>query len=275
MEALKVQAVAARGQLLAKVGTRHRADPYLLCAETHCQAYRGDTKASPRTDQAVKATRGELLFDDEGLVDTVYSSSCGGHTEAYHVFWGGPSRPALPGVHDVDDGANTSPVTDPGAFIAAAPKAWCSHNAGLYRWEKTLTGAFVSKAVAERAAVQAAAEGKPAQVAGEVHTIEVLRRGVSGRALDVAYVGTAGRVVVEGEYKNRTLLGRLRSGLWVVERRGGAATGAPAQWVFRGGGFGHGVGMCQHGAIGQADAGRGHETILKHYYRGSTLRRAW
>lgn len=273
-EALKAQAVAARGQLLAKVGTRHRADPYLLCAETHCQVYRGETQAQPRTDRAIAATHGELLFDEHGLVDTVYSSSCGGHSEAFHLFWGGDEKPALLGSYDRAGEHDARPIDDPAAFIDAAPEAWCSHNEKLYRWQKKLTGAAVSQAV-ERYAREHPGEAGSQLPVGAVHRIEVLRRGASGRALAVAYHGATGRYLLEGEYKNRTLLHGLRSGLWVVERRGGAAEGAPHEWIFRGGGFGHGVGLCQHGSIGQAKAGRSYEAILQHYYRGGQLRKAW
>ena len=89
------------------------------------------------------------------------------------------------------------------------------------------------------------------------------------------YLGSRGSHTVEGSYVNRTLLGGLRSGMWVVEREGGAPGRAPRRWHFRGGGFGHGVGLCQHGAIGQARADHDYRAILGHYYRGSTLRRAW
>lgn len=260
--ALRAQAVAARGQLLAKVGTRHRSDPYLLCAETHCQVYTGGTRVDPRTTEAVRATRGALLFDDRGLVDTVYSSSCGGHTEAFHEMWGGHPNPTLPGLVD-DAGESKDAVSDVAAFLSEPPAAWCADAAKLYRWTKTRTGAEVTTAVNALAKV------------GAVHTIRPTRRGRSGRALAVEYVGSAGRHVVEGSYVNRTLLGRLRSGMWVVERDGGDAGAEPLRWRFRGGGFGHGVGLCQHGAIGLANAGRDHDAILRHYYVGSALRRAW
>ena len=261
--ALRTQAVAARGQLLAKVGTRHRSDPYLLCAETHCQVYSGDTKAHARTTAAVRDTRGQLLFDGRGLVDTVYSSACGGHTEAFHEMWGGRPNPTLPGLVD-DDGESTDPVTDVAAFLANPPaKAWCRAQKKLFRWTKTRTGRQVSAAV------------KPFADVGEVHTIRPVRRGRSGRALAVEYIGTRGRHIVEGSYVNRTLLGRLRSGMWTVARTGGAEGREPESWLFTGGGFGHGVGMCQHGAIGLAKAGRDHDHILRHYYRGSELRKAW
>jgi stage II sporulation protein D len=50
-----------------------------------------------------------------------------------------------------------------------------------------------------------------------------------------------------------------------------AATATPTTFVLAGGGWGHGVGMSQWGAFGQANAGRGFEQILQHYYRGTEL----
>jgi len=90
----------------------------------------------------------------------------------------------------------------------------------------------------------------------------------------VEYVGTKGRHTVTGEYVNRKLLGHLKSGLWVVERDGPPGS-VPVTFTFRGGGFGHGVGMCQHGAIGQALERRSHADILRTYYPGSRLEKAW
>ncbi len=273
-EALKAQAVAARGQLLAKVGTRHRSDPYLLCADTHCQVYGGETREHARTTAAVRDTRGQLLFDERGLVDTVYSSCCGGHGEAFDQMWGGSAAPALLGALDVPNRQSPSagqspvgPAEDAVArFIDAPPKgAFCEttgRKSGLFRWTAERAGTEVSAAVNRLAPI------------GPVHTITVARRGRSGRALAVKYVGPKGEYVHKGEYANRKLLGHLKSGLWVV-RREGPAGAAPARWTFEGGGHGHGVGMCQHGAIGQALQGRTFEQILEHSYPGGRLEKAW
>ena len=101
IDALKAQAVVARGELLAKIGTRHLADPFLLCADVHCQAYSGLAKEDRRTDRAVRETRGEMLFDAGGaLVDSVYSASCGGHTEHNEYVWPGTAKGSLRGRFD-------------------------------------------------------------------------------------------------------------------------------------------------------------------------------
>ncbi|MFN3202374.1 MAG: SpoIID/LytB domain-containing protein [Bradymonadia bacterium] len=266
LEALKAQAIAARGQLLAKVGTRHRADPYLLCSETHCQVYGGHDQHHKRTTEAVQSTQGELLFDKTGLVDTVYCSSSGGHTEAFHNIWGGQPKAALMGILDAPGTHSPLPTEDVATWLKNPPKgAWdAATKAGtrVFRWEATRTGEQVTRAVNALANV------------GPVIDIKPLRRGVSGRVLAIEYIGAKGRHIVEGEYPNRLVLGRLRSGMWVM-RREGAQGRQPSRYVFNGGGFGHGVGMSQHGAMGMAKQGKTYRDILAHYYVGSHIEKAW
>jgi SpoIID/LytB domain protein len=98
-----------------------------------------------------------------------------------------------------------------------------------------------------------------------VRDVRVLRRGVSGRALELEIEGAAGRGVVHGELAIRELLGGLHSAMFVVDRD--AAGGL----VLRGGGWGHGAGMCQWGAIGRARAGQGYREILGAYFAGATV----
>jgi SpoIID/LytB domain protein len=80
--------------------------------------------------------------------------------------------------------------------------------------------------------------------------------------------GEKGSIELTGDLKSRRLLGGLKSTLFEVERDG-------ARFVFRGAGFGHGVGMCQMGAIGMANGGKTHAQILGHYYRGTRVHRLY
>ena len=66
----------------------------------------------------------------------------------------------------------------------------------------------------------------------------------------------------------RRLLGNLPSAMFVVDRDGGAM-------VLRGGGWGHGAGMCQWGAVGRAEAGQGYREILRAYYSGAEVARVY
>jgi SpoIID/LytB domain protein len=251
-EALKAQAVAARGELLAKIGQRHFGDPYLLCSEQHCQVYGGAGKEDPRTTEAVRATRGWVLLDAQGgLVDTVYSACCGGHTEDNDRVWPGPADPTLRGQAD---GAGPSRLSEATLrdFLAHPPATFCSHADGRFRWQSRIDAATLGAGLG----------------VGELQDLRVLERGSSGRALAVRADGSTGDTVVRGELRIRKLLGDLKSSLFVVDHDG-------RDFVFSGGGFGHGVGLCQEGAVGMARAGRDFRAILLHYYPGSRLVRLY
>lgn len=263
MEALKAQAVVARGEVLAKIGTRHFTDPYLLCASTHCQVYAGVQAEKPRASRAVDATRGELLFHGTELVDSVYSASCGGHTENNEVVWSDPPSPALRGKPDMPAGHTTNRLSlrrNLGAWLEDEPPAFCKlssfNREGIYRWTRTIPADEMNRLVAAR---------KPI---GQVVSIQVLQRGVSGRVRVVRVVGTAGELIVQREWPVRRLFGNLRSGMFVVDVETDEEQ-MPAAFRFRGGGWGHGVGMCQTGATGMAEQGYDYRQILAHYYGGA------
>jgi SpoIID/LytB domain protein len=266
-DALKAQAVAARGELLTKIGTRHAGDPFRLCSQTHCQVYSGAGRETPRTTAAVKATRGEVLFTADGkdLVDTVYSANCGGHTENSENVW--PDMGVQPTLRGRRDGASSA--SDPFAagitaenlarFIEQPPQSWCGGarmgGGDRFRWTVSRSAADLSRLLSS-------------YKLGPVRAIEVLERGISGRAMAVKVVGAARSEVIRGELRIRQAFGGLRSSLFLVEMSGGNAT-------FRGAGFGHGVGLCQTGSVGMAEAGRSYKQILQHYYPGSVLRKLW
>jgi stage II sporulation protein D len=65
----------------------------------------------------------------------------------------------------------------------------------------------------------------------------------------------------------------LRSTLFDVTLK--KAQGRIVQVVFDGHGWGHGVGLCQVGAMERARRGQSCEAILKHYYRGIHLTRLY
>jgi SpoIID/LytB domain protein len=266
-EALKAQAVTARSNVLAQIGTRHLTDPFVLCSEVHCQAYRGEGAHAAATDAAVRETRGEALFggQDRTLVDGVYSALCGGYGEDNEAVWGGLPDPSLRGRPDLPPQAaarwagGLSGEERLRSFLEASPPAWCALATGVrkdrWRWERHLGAAELDAALA------------PLGV-GAVRELELPSRGVSGRARELRVVGSSGSAVVQGELRIRRLLGNLPSAMFVVEREG---TG----WVFRGGGWGHGAGMCQWGAIGRAEAGQGYREILRAYFSGAEVARVY
>jgi stage II sporulation protein D len=103
---------------------------------------------------------------------------------------------------------------------------------------------------------------------GEVHDLVPKRLGVSGRVVELAVVGSAGQLSLKG-LRVRWGLG-LRENLFVIDRETGLR-GEVKGFVFTGKGWGHGVGLCQVGAFGMAQAGSKFEEILAHYYSGVKL----
>jgi SpoIID/LytB domain protein len=271
LEALKAQAVTARGEVLAKVGARHLGDPYLLCAEQHCQVYTGVRAEQASTDAAVDATRGQALFAraalPEGgevvsrLVDSVYSAVCGGFTEDNDVVWGGPPDPSLRGRPDFDPRARGLRRFAGGIgealvrrFVSTRVPSYCAQSgmarADKLRWKRAFTQDEVDALCAPL--------GVP-----HVRRLKVEGRGISGRARALRIEGRAGEVaLVVGELQIRRLFKNLNSGMAVIDK-------VPGGFAFTGGGWGHGSGMCQTGAIGRALKGASYRAILGWYYSGA------
>jgi SpoIID/LytB domain protein len=263
-EALKAQAVTARGEVLAKLGIKHLTDPFPLCSEQHCAVYKGLTGEVASTSAAVVATRGQAVFSAHGkLVDSVYSAVCGGHTENNDAVWGGPPNPNLRGKPDLLDLRTPSPRPSKLDAFLTAPNlpAACRMSSfaqpGKFRWTKRLTAAEVDALV------------QPLNI-GAVKAMAVSERGVSGRAISMTISGSSGAREVHGELALRRLFGMLNSSMFLVEPERGPE-GQTVAWVFRGGGWGHGVGMCQTGAVARAEAGWDYRSILRHYFNGAQV----
>jgi stage II sporulation protein D len=267
VEALKAQAVTARGEVLAKIGLKHLADPYVLCTEQHCAVYKGVGGEAASTNAAVEATRGEASFDaSDRLVDSVYSAVCGGHTENNDIVWGGVPNPSLRGRPDVLLGKPiTASPKDLTKFLTTEAQHACRVSSFTqltkYRWEKRFTAKEVDDKLASFAV-------------GKVMAMNVTERGVSGRARLLQISGEEGATTIRGELNIRRTFGMLNSAMFELKAEKDAK-GRPAAWVFTGGGWGHGVGMCQTGAIGRAEAGQTYRQILDHYFNGAQVARIY
>jgi len=260
--ALEAQAIAARTELLQKIGRRNLTDPFLLCSTQQCQVYAGAGKEDARATKAIEKTRGiVLLRDGGGMVDIRYSASCGGHTEDNDAIWGGDPDPSLRGHSDDPKGGMTK-VDDSNldAFLSDKGDAWCGkvkkgkHN---FRWTEKISATDLGTRVAlEYPEI------------GRIKSLAAKSRGSSGRITALTIKGDKGTTEVTGDVHIRRLLGGLKSTLFSISKDGDT-------FVFHGAGFGHGVGMCQAGAIGMAEAGKTHADILKQYYRGTHLHRLY
>ena len=107
---------------------------------------------------------------------------------------------------------------------------------------------------------------------GELKDLKPYQIGDSGRAVKIQVIGSRGSAVLNG-YRVRNALG-LRDTLFTLTR-GFNPDGSVASFTFHGRGWGHGVGLCQVGAFGMARAGRNYEEIIKTYYQGVDIRKAY
>jgi stage II sporulation protein D len=107
---------------------------------------------------------------------------------------------------------------------------------------------------------------------GEVTDLNIVKKGFSRRATDIEIITTNGTFHLKGG-KIRSGL-RLNEQLFVINKRYDSA-GRVTSYTFTGRGWGHGVGMCQYGAYGLAKMGVKYDAIIKHYYTGVDLTKAY
>jgi stage II sporulation protein D len=261
--ALGAQALAARSEVLANWGVKHKLEGFEYCAAEHCRAYGGHGGRHPAADAAVDATAGQVLARGGAVIPTVFSSNCGGWSENNENVWSSPPNPALRGLGDFPAGVNPAPrgplAYGLSSWLWKPVPAYCSADASNFRWTRTYSAAELNAHVAKHHNV------------GAVRDIKLGERGVSGRLKSVEIIGTRGKVTVLKELPIRQAFGGLPSAMFILDIKRGP--NGPVQFVFRGGGRGHGVGLCQHGARGMAARGMQAAQIVGHYFQGATVTR--
>jgi stage II sporulation protein D len=234
-EALKALAITARTYALKNLG-RHSKQGYDFCSTTHCQRFES-TEARPTVENAVRETAGLVLRDDrDELAESYYSASCGGTTTNLKSIWNIEAPAHLRGVEDT--------------YCNSGPH---------YRW----TDAIASTKL------QAALRSDPRTDVGEtIRDVSVTKHDRSGRAEIVTLVGDRRRTISGWEFK--LIVGRalgwqfIKSSRFTVSRSG-------SEFVFRGGGFGHGLGLCQEGSHVMAQRAQSFQQILAHYFPGARV----
>ena len=264
MEALKAQAVLARTHALyiSGIGKRHVKDGYTLCDDQHCQVYRGVAAETGRSRSVVDATRGRVVTYHGAVANVLYSADCGGHSQSASEITGWGDLPYFKGVPDVEPG--TALPDSPWAlrqWLREIPAAYCGASAHThpshFRWTRVVSAEELGKRLDQGLAI------------GKLKGIVPLRRASSGHLNAVLVRGSKGQRTVTSEIRIRSLfgVGSQRSSLFIVDTKWDAA-GRPENFVFYGGGWGHGVGFCQSGATGRAIEGQSYGAILKAYYHG-------
>ncbi|HMV47479.1 MAG TPA: SpoIID/LytB domain-containing protein, partial [Blastocatellia bacterium] len=239
VEALKAQAVVSRTFALKNLG-RHAREGFDFCSTTHCQRFvLPNERLHAAARRAATATRGEVLRDQSGGIAEVYfHAACGGVTANIESLWGVDAPEYLRGVRD--------------EFCATMPHR---------RWEQTIPAARLAEALQRDERTNAGAT---------VKSLTVSKRDATGRAEWLTIEG-ARQVKVRG-WDFKLIVGRglgwqmIKSSRFDVARVGD-------DFVFRGGGFGHGLGLCQEGARGAARRGMNYRQIVGFYFPGTRLAR--
>ncbi|MCB0309155.1 MAG: SpoIID/LytB domain-containing protein [Bdellovibrionales bacterium] len=265
IEAVKAQAIVARTYALLHLPADAKMHPFSICSTTLCQVYRGASITQANSDRAIEETDSLVLWGQKGQpAETFYHGICGGHTEEKTEIWGMPSRSYLHGSKDsLKPWKALLKDSDVETYLksADANTIYCGSskytNEERWRWERTLRTKELHK-ILEKINLSPPLTG-----------LKVLKRGVSGRVLSLEIKTRAASKIIYGELKIRMLFGGLLSSLVVFkpQTRGDEIV----ELNIIGAGYGHGVGMCQVGAIGRAEKGQNFGEILKAYYPNTQL----
>jgi len=255
-EALLAQAIVTRTYALRNRG-RWSTLGFDAQADVRDQTYLGVAAEAPAVWEAVRRTGGRVLRYHGELIDAYYHSTCGHRTvPAEDAFRTVGRRPYLRSVSDAAGGGRY--------YCDQSPRfRWREE------WDGTELRAILSRSLAAHADFEAG--GMP-----RVQDVEVTHTTRAGRVAELRIAFARGDVRVPG-YDVRDVLRRPDRPLWStafqlqVTRAGGEVT----RLVVAGAGSGHGVGMCQWGAIGRARAGQDHGHILETYYPGTSIDRIY
>lgn len=258
-DAVRAQAVASRTYAL-HFRAHREALGFDLYATVADQVYPGVDGEKPYVTEATRETLGQVVTWHGAPIEALFHSACGYSTEAAdQVFRNGESAPYLRAVSDRFGSG------DHDFYCSAAPN---------FRWREEWDGATLNAVLAR---TLPAALGAAASNVGRVTDLRVTRTMPSGRVAELVVTTTAGDLTVPSYHvrdvlrpsPDRYLLSNLFQ--LYVQKQGGELV----KVVAAGAGSGHGVGMCQWGAVGRARAGQDYQRILATYYPGTRLERLY
>lgn len=251
LEAVKAQAVAARTYALSHL-QQYPSERYDLKASIYDQVYEGAKVENSVVNKAIDETAGRVIMYEDKMIEAYYHSTCGGATDDIAHVWDRKSIPYL------------KAVTDEGAC------SWSKY----YTWEEHFTEQQLRGRIEQ---YMASDRGRDMRI-GPIRDVRIAERTPGNRIA---------KLTIHTDRDNyRFFRDRIR---WVIGRtsnpdlilpsdrfdvtisRDGA--GGIESITFRGQGYGHGVGMCQCGAIGKARKGESYDDILRHYYQGTEIRK--
>jgi SpoIID/LytB domain protein len=237
LTALQAQAVVSRTYLV-KNDRRHQQAGYQFCDLTHCQTYKGSDGVTAKIKRAVAETRDEILAFAQQPISAYYSSTCGGFTgDDAGVWMKAADQPYLR------------------SFADAANQLDFCRNSPHYRWRSRLPADSLHQIWRQRL-------GEP------ITSIAIAKKGADNRVRELALIGNSLHLISGEDFRAVTcrVVGwnTLKSTAFDLRFEKNA-------YIFEGRGLGHGLGLCQYGAMEMARQGYAYPEILRHYFPGSEI----
>jgi stage II sporulation protein D len=290
MEALKAQAVCARGYAYLKAGYKSESNigkPYTLCDTTTSQVYKGYTQEKSRTNQAVNLTKGETVCYNNKTVSTYYFSTSGGATEAAEDVWTG----AYPYLRSVLDVYENNPEMAP--WIVTMTKSELSSKLSQKKiYVGNIVDVFPEITTQSGRVLSLKIKGSTGSASLQKETVRTTFGLKSTKFKVIGYGDKPDQVVmksatnnvkkeisdayiIDGSNKVKKASQTLEQYIVLSkENRTNFPNKAPTSkntYMLAGQGYGHGIGMSQSGANGMAKAGYNYKQILKYYFTGVTI----
>ncbi len=248
-ESIKAQAVAARTYSLKRL-SQYPGEPYDLRSDVTDQLYHGTEVEEPLISDAIDKTRGLVVKYGDSLITAYYHSTCGGFTDDIEEVWDKPSAPYLRAVND------------------SASCNWSKY----YNWKESYTPDQLKMRIEQ---FLSADRGREVTI-DNITDISVISRTAGGRVAKLIVKTAVGeysfgkdkiRWVFKRSSNPDLILQSARFDVSVARDESGKITRIDLD----GGGYGHGIGMCQCGAIGMARNGGKFDQILARYYKDTKL----
>lgn len=257
LDAAKAQAIAARTYA---VRYKNKYTDYDYVSDVQDQVYKGVSSESPITNQAVFETMGEILEYEGKPIQAFYYSTCGGLTANVQDVWrASPATPYLVSLSNKIQGH---------CLCEESPH---------YRWQINWTGAEIEQLVKKNLPLVFPEADTAKLNKQRLYNLAVLERDSSLRVKTFKIGFTKDEFTMTGEQARRVLRGDkyiLYSSLFRIDLTR-FPDGTIETAVCKGGGFGHGVGMCQYSARTMARQGYSYRQILQFFYRGAELRKSY
>ena len=254
-----------------------------VCADDHCQRYQGITRASTEiVEQAIQATRGQILISENKICDARFSKCCGGAFEEFQYCWEDVKRPYLVKQRDSKKATFLPDLRIPSEaekWIRTSPEAFCNtkekrilsqvlnnydqETTDFYRWKVEYTQEELAELIFQRSGIDY----------GQIIDLIPIERGTSARISKLKIIGTKKTLIIGKELEIRRTLSpsHLYSSAFVVDKAE-VKKGIPGKFILTGAGWGHGVGLCQ---IVMGEQGYAYDEILLHYYIDAAIEKLY